>query len=108
MANSPTAADDDWSCILITSSGFVIQDAIVPAAPPDRRLSSFIFDAVMVMGFVATPTTVDEPPRPAPRRILLVVLLLLAALPSLPPSGMCSAEEEHDEETPHLLAVEEG
>jgi hypothetical protein len=108
MANSPTAADDDWSCILITSSGFVIQDAIVPAAPPERRLSNFIFDAVMVMGFVATPTTVDEPPRLASRKILLVVVLLIAALPSPPPNGMCNAEEEDDEETPHLLVVEEG
>ena len=37
-ANSPDIADDDWSCVLITSSGLVIHDAIVPATPPEKRL----------------------------------------------------------------------
>lgn len=41
LANSPCAALDtleDCNCVLITSSGLVMQDAIVPAAPPDKRL----------------------------------------------------------------------
>ena len=41
-ANSPDIADDDWSCVLITSSGLVIHDAIVPATPPEKRLFFFI------------------------------------------------------------------
>lgn len=30
--------DDDWSCVLTTSSGLVMHDAIVPATPPEKRL----------------------------------------------------------------------
>lgn len=78
--SSPTAAEEDCNCVLITSSGLVMQDAIVPAAPPDRRLNSFIRDAVMVR----VAASVD-PPRhdDLPPRSMLVVLLA-------PPSGMLS------------------
>lgn len=81
--SSPTAADDDCNCVLITSSGFVMQEAIVPATPPDSRFNNCIRDAVMVMEFVATrvdpPRHVDFPPR----KIFEVVLLA-------PPDGMLS------------------
>jgi hypothetical protein len=53
-----------------------MQEATVPAAPPDNRLNSFIREAVMVMGFVATRV---DPPRQAdfpPRRMLLALLVL--------------------------------
>jgi hypothetical protein len=29
---------DDWSWVLITSRGLVMQDETVPATPPERRL----------------------------------------------------------------------
>lgn len=56
--NSPTAADEDCSCVLITSRGLVMQEAIVPAAPPEKRLSSFMLVADMVLVAVAV-----DPPR---------------------------------------------
>ena len=56
--NSPTAAEEDCNCVLITSRGLVIHEAIVPAAPPEKRLSSFMLVAVMVL--VAAE---EEPPR---------------------------------------------
>ena len=47
-ANSPDIADDDWSCVLITSSGLVIHDAIVPATPPEKRLFFYYKKKVIV------------------------------------------------------------
>ena len=43
MAQSPVTAfeaEDDCSWVLITSNGFVIQDASVPATPPDNKLET--------------------------------------------------------------------
>ena len=59
-----------------------MHDAMVPATPPEKRLNSFIREAVMVQ----LPTRVD-PPRHVdlpPRRIRVV--LDIAVL--LPPGGM--------------------
>lgn len=36
----PNFAFDDWSWVLMTSSGFVIVEATVPATPPEKRLTS--------------------------------------------------------------------
>ena len=58
-----------------------MQDAKVPAAPPEKRFSNFIREAVMV-GFA----TIVEPPRGVdfpPRRILVELA---------PPSGMLSGD----------------
>lgn len=57
-----------------------MHEAMVPAAPPDRRLNNFILDAVMVR-----VATMVEPPRQLdlpPRNILVVELV------ELPPNGM--------------------
>ena len=57
-----------------------MQEARVPAAPPDRRLNNFILDVVMVREAtrVDPPRQVDFPPR----RMLVALLA--------PPSGMVS------------------
>ena len=59
--SSPTAAEEDWSWVLMTSRGLVMQEAIVPAAPPERRLNSFIRPAVIVR--VVAQMAVEDPPR---------------------------------------------
>ena len=60
-----------------------MHDAMVPATPPEKRLKSFIREAVMVP-LVATrvdpPRHVDLPPRRI--RVVLDIAVLL------PPSGM--------------------
>ena len=74
-----------------------MQDAIVPATPPDSRFNSCIRDAVMVMEFVAT--TVDPPRHDdfPPRRILVVLLA--------PPNGILSGLHVSSDESNLLLPV---
>ena len=81
--SSPTAAEEDWSCIFTTSRGLVMQEAMVPATPPDRRFKSFILEAVMegVATKVEPPRVFVEeveemvllPPPPPPRMMLVLV-----------------------------------
>mmetsp|Transcript_2229 Transcript_2229/g.4686 ORF Transcript_2229/g.4686 Transcript_2229/m.4686 type:complete len:96 (-) Transcript_2229:579-866(-) len=51
---------EDWSCVLTTSSGLVIQAATVPAAPPDSSFKDSIRRAVMVLTTFAAAV---DPPR---------------------------------------------
>ncbi len=62
-----------------------MQEATVPAAPPDNRLNSFIREAVIVMAFMGFAATRVDPPRQAdlpPRKILVTLF-------DVPPRGMC-------------------
>jgi len=64
-----------------------MHDAMVPATPPEKRLKSFIREAVMVP-LVATRV---EPPRHVdlpPRRIRVVLDIAAVLLLLAPPSGM--------------------
>jgi len=59
-ASSPVQAEEDWSWVRITSRGFVMQEATVPAMPPERRFNAFNCPAVIDAEAVAA--TVDAPP----------------------------------------------
>ncbi len=79
-----------------------MQDATVPAAPPDNRLNSFIREAVMVMGFMGFAATRVDPPRQEdfpPRKIFMALL-------ALPPREMCDVTAVADDvvtEPPHFF-----
>lgn len=51
-ASSPVEAEEDWSWVRITSRGFVMQDATVPAIPPDSRLLSLLLLLCLLVDIV--------------------------------------------------------
>jgi hypothetical protein len=63
--NSPTAAEELCNWVLTTSRGLVMQEASVPAIPPERRLRSFMLVDVMVLVAMAVepPRGGEDPPR---------------------------------------------